>query len=307
MEEIIRETEKADAFLSVNQILDEGEAYKREPLYKKVYRKIRANKLAVFCCCYLILIIIASSCAFLSPYDPDKVDLLHKLEDPNMQHFFGTDNLGRDYFTRILYGGQISLVIGIAAMCISVVFGTLFGALSGFLGGKVDAFMMRIVDVLMSVPSFLFIIVINAVLKPGLVTMIIVIALFSWMSVARIVRAETMSLKKRDFILATKNLGENMWEIILRHIIPNMIPVVIVAASNSIAKAILTESSLSFLGFGVNPPIASWGSMLQGAQKQIMTQPSLAVFPGVFILLTVMSFHVIGDILRDTLDPKNSN
>ena len=307
MEEIIRETEKADAFLSVNQILDEGEAYKREPLYKKVYRKIRANKLAVFCCCYLILIIIASSCAFLSPYDPDKVDLLHKLEDPNMQHFFGTDNLGRDYFTRILYGGQISLVIGIAAMCISVVFGTLFGALSGFLGGKVDAFMMRIVDVLMSVPSFLFIIVINAVLKPGLVTMIIVIALFSWMSVARIVRAETMSLKKRDFILAAKNLGENMWEIILRHIIPNMIPVVIVAASNSIAKAILTESSLSFLGFGVNPPIASWGSMLQGAQKQIMTQPSLAVFPGVFILLTVMSFHVIGDILRDTLDPKNSN
>lgn len=307
MEEIIRETEKADAFLSVNQILDEGEAYKREPLYKKVYRKIRANKLAVFCCCYLILIIIASSCAFLSPYDPDKVDLLHKLEDPNMQHFFGTDNLGRDYFTRILYGGQISLVIGIAAMCISVVFGTLFGALSGFLGGKVDAFMMRIVDVLMSVPSFLFIIVINAVLKPGLVTMIIVIALFSWMSVARIVRAETMSLKKRDFILAAKNLGENMWEIIMRHIIPNMIPVVIVAASNSIAKAILTESSLSFLGFGVNPPIASWGSMLQGAQKQIMTQPSLAVFPGVFILLTVMSFHVIGDILRDTLDPKNSN
>lgn len=307
MEEIIRETEKADAFLSVNQILDEGEAYKREPLYKKVYRKIKANKLAVFCCCYLILIIIASSCAFLSPYDPDKVDLLHKLEDPNMKHFFGTDNLGRDYFTRILYGGQISLVIGIAAMCISVVFGTLFGALSGFLGGKVDAFMMRIVDVLMSVPSFLFIIVINAVLKPGLVTMIIVIALFSWMSVARIVRAETMSLKKRDFILATKNLGENMWEIILRHIIPNMIPVVIVAASNSIAKAILTESSLSFLGFGVNPPIASWGSMLQGAQKQIMTQPSLAVFPGVFILLTVMSFHVIGDILRDTLDPKNSN
>lgn len=307
MEEIIRETEKADAFLSVNQILDEGEAYKREPLYKKVYRKIRANKLAVFCCCYLILIIIASSCAFLSPYDPDKVDLLHKLEDPNMRHFFGTDNLGRDYFTRILYGGQISLVIGIAAMCISVVFGTLFGALSGFLGGKVDAFMMRIVDVLMSVPSFLFIIVINAVLKPGLVTMIIVIALFSWMSVARIVRAETMSLKKRDFILAAKNLGENMWEIIMRHIIPNMIPVVIVAASNSIAKAILTESSLSFLGFGVNPPIASWGSMLQGAQKQIMTQPSLAVFPGVFILLTVMSFHVIGDILRDTLDPKNSN
>lgn len=307
MEEIIRETEKADAFLSVNQILDEGEAYKREPLYKKVYRKIRANKLAVFCCCYLILIIIASSCAFLSPYDPDKVDLLHKLEDPNMQHFFGTDNLGRDYFTRILYGGQISLVIGIAAMCISVVFGTLFGALSGFLGGKVDAFMMRIVDVLMSVPSFLFIIVINAVLKPGLVTMIIVIALFSWMSVARIVRAETMSLKKRDYILAAKNLGENMWEIIMRHIIPNMIPVVIVAASNSIAKAILTESSLSFLGFGVNPPIASWGSMLQGAQKQIMTQPSLAVFPGVFILLTVMSFHVIGDILRDTLDPKNSN
>lgn len=307
MEEIIRETEKADAFLSVNQILDEGEAYKREPLYKKVYRKIKANKLAVFCCCYLILIIIASSCAFLSPYDPDKVDLLHKLEDPNMQHFFGTDNLGRDYFTRILYGGQISLVIGIAAMCISVVFGTLFGALSGFLGGKVDAFMMRIVDVLMSVPSFLFIIVINAVLKPGLVTMIIVIALFSWMSVARIVRAETMSLKKRDFILAAKNLGENMWEIILRHIIPNMIPVVIVAASNSIAKAILTESSLSFLGFGVNPPIASWGSMLQGAQKQIMTQPSLAVFPGVFILLTVMSFHVIGDVLRDTLDPKNSN
>ena len=163
---------------------------------------------------------------------------------------------------------------------------------------------MRLLDIIMSVPTFLLIIIINAYVKPGLPTMIFIIAIFSWMGVARIVRAETMSLKERDFVLAAKNLGASDFVIIFRHIIPNMSSSIIVAASLSIARAILTESSLSFLGFGVRLPNSSWGSMLQNAQSQILYNPFLAVFPGLLILITVLSFNVLGDVLRSALEPK---
>ena len=256
------------------------------------------------CLVLMIIIIAASALAFLSPYDPDQYDLMNKLALPSLAHPFGTDDLGRDYFTRALYGGRVSLTVGFFSMLVSVALGTVVGTVSGYVGGAVDMLLMRFLDIVMSVPTFLLIIIINAYVKPGLPTMIFIIAIFSWMGVARIVRAETMSLKERDFVLAAKNLGTSHFVIIFRHIIPNMSSSIIVAASLSIARAILTESSLSFLGFGVRLPNASWGSMLQNAQSEILYNPLLAVFPGLLILITVLSFNVLGDVLRSALEPR---
>lgn len=253
---------------------------------------------------FLVLIIIACCLASLSPYDPNKVDLLHKSQDPSAAHWFGTDNFGRDYFTRILYGGRVSLLVGILSMLVSITFGTFYGIISGSSGRMVDGLMMRFVDILMAVPSFLIIITLNVYLNAGLGTMVMTISLFSWMGVARIVRAEVLSLRERDFILASRGLGADRAWITLRHMVKNVSSSVLVASTNSIASAILTESSLSYLGFGITIPNASWGGMLQDAQTYILTKPILAVYPGCCILLTVLSFNVLGNSLRVVLDPK---
>ncbi|MGN0405288.1 MAG: ABC transporter permease [Bariatricus sp.] len=301
---ILEEIEKEDAFDPANRENKvQDEIYERGIFYNLLI-SFKENKLAIICLIILIIIIIASLLATLSPYDPDAMDLRSKLLLPNKEHFFGTDNLGRDYFTRALYGGRVSLTVGFFSMLVSVIVGTIYGTISGYIGGTIDNLMMRAVDIFMSVPSFLLIIIINSFLSPSMFTMVVIIGMFSWMGVARIVRAETMSLKERDFVLAAKNMGAGNMEIMLIHIIPNMIPSIIVAASISIARAILTESSLSFLGFGVKLPMSSWGSMLQNAQSQIMDVPTLALFPGALILLTVLSFNVLGDVLRNALEPK---
>lgn len=301
---ILEEIEKEDAFDPANRENKvQDEIYERGIFYN-LLMSLKENKLAIICLIILIIIIIASLLAPLSPYDPDAMDLRSKLLLPNKEHFFGTDNLGRDYFTRALYGGRVSLTVGFFSMLVSVIVGTIYGTISGYIGGTINNLMMRAVDIFMSVPSFLLIIIINSFLSPSMFTMVVIIGMFSWMGVARIVRAETMSLKERDFVLAAKNMGAGNMEIMLIHIIPNMIPSIIVAASISIARAILTESSLSFLGFGVKLPMSSWGSMLQNAQSQIMDLPTLALFPGALILLTVLSFNVLGDVLRNALEPK---
>lgn len=301
---ILEEIEKEDAFDPANRENKvQDEIYERGIFYN-LLMSLKENKLAIICLIILIIIIIASLLAPLSSYDPDAMDLRSKLLLPNKEHFFGTDNLGRDYFTRALYGGRVSLTVGFSSMLVSVIVGTIYGTISGYIGGTIDNLMMRAVDIFMSVPSFLLIIIINSFLSPSMFTMVVIIGMFSWMGVARIVRAETMSLKERDFVLAAKNMGAGNMEIMLIHIIPNMIPSIIVAASISIARAILTESSLSFLGFGVKLPMSSWGSMLQNAQSQIMDLPTLALFPGALILLTVLSFNVLGDVLRNALEPK---
>ena len=250
------------------------------------------------------MVIIASILAPLSPHDPDKMDLLNKLAPPSKEHFFGTDSLGRDYFTRALYGGRVSLTVGVFSMMVSIVFGTLFGTISGYLGGKVDTVCMRIVDIFMSVPSLLFIIVIYAFMPQNLVTLVLMLSFFSWTKVARVVRAQTLSLKERDFVLAAKALGVSNITIILEHIIPNLMPQIIVSGSLSMANAILDESTLSFLGYGVQLPMSSWGSMLQTAQGYILYSPIMAIAPGCMILLTVLCFNVLGDMLQQILDPK---
>lgn len=271
----------------------------------KVRRKIfLSNKMTVVCACLLLLVILAALLAPLSPYDPDAVNVAEKLQGMSKSHIFGTDDLGRDTFTRALYGGRVSLLVGFAAMCVAVVAGTFIGTVSGYRGGLVDTICMRVVDIFLSVPSLLFIIVIYAFLPRSMPTLILMLASFSWTKVARVVRAQALSLKERDFVLAAQALGVRQGVIIWRHIIPNLMPQVIVAASLSIANAILDESALSFLGYGVQLPMASWGSMLQSAQKYILHNPILAVIPGSLILITVLCFNVIGDMLQQMLDPK---
>ncbi|WP_346868176.1 ABC transporter permease [Clostridium sp. UBA1353] len=266
-------------------------------------RELKKNKLGIFALICLTLIIILSVFAFLTPYNPDTINMSNQFISPNLKNIFGTDELGRDYFTRALYGARISLIVGVLSMMVSIFIGTLVGAISGLLGGKVDAIIMRIIDMLMSIPLFFLLLIVNSYLRPSIANIIIIIGIFEWMSIARIVRSETLSIKERDYILCSKALGSNNIKIVKTHIIPNAISTVIVAASINIADAILMESSLSFLGLGVQKPMASLGSMLQTAQSRIGDKTYLAIFPGLMILLIVLSFNVLGDILRVALDP----
>ena len=276
----------------------------RQSVRKDIWKELKKNKVAMVSVVLLAILIIAVLLAPLSPYDPYKLDASQKLQGISSSHWFGTDEYGRDYFTRTLYGGRVSLLVGFMSMIMTVVIGTSLGVFSGYVGGKVDMFLMSFTDIFLALPSMLLMVILNTFLKPGLPTLIVVLSLFSWASVARITRAETMSLKERDFVVATQNLGASNFRVIIKHIIPNILGPVIVAASLSVANAILMESSLSFLGLGVQIPRASWGSMLQGAQAHILDYPLLAVYPGVMILITVLSFNLLGDILRNALEPK---
>ena len=276
----------------------------RQSVWKDIWKELKKNKVAMVSVVLLAILIIAVLLAPLSPYDPYKLDASQKLQGISSSHWFGTDEYGRDYFTRTLYGGRVSLLVGFMSMIMTVVIGTSLGVFSGYVGGKVDMFLMSFTDIFLALPSMLLMVILNTFLKPGLPTLIVVLSLFSWASVARITRAETMSLKERDFVVATQNLGASNFRVIIKHIIPNILGPVIAAASLSVANAILMESSLSFLGLGVQIPRASWGSMLQGAQAHILDYPLLAVYPGVMILITVLSFNLLGDILRNALEPK---
>ena len=293
-----------DSFAKLEKKKTVEVSVERQSVWKDIWKELKKNKVAMVSVVLLAILIIAVLLAPLSPYDPYKLDASQKLQGISSSHWFGTDEYGRDYFTRTLYGGRVSLLVGFMSMIMTVVIGTSLGVFSGYVGGKVDMFLMSFTDIFLALPSMLLMVILNTFLKPGLPTLIVVLSLFSWASVARITRAETMSLKERDFVVATQNLGASNFRVIVKHIIPNILGPVIVAASLSVANAILMESSLSFLGLGVQIPRASWGSMLQGAQAHILDYPLLAVYPGVMILITVLSFNLLGDILRNALEPK---
>lgn len=282
---------------------DLGAVYHRS-VWKDIANEIRANPVAVFAVAYLVVIITACLLAPLSPYDPNGLDIMNKYQAPSASHWFGTDAFGRDYFTRALYGGRVSLTVGFCAMLVTVFVGSMIGIFSGYIGGKLDMLLMRFTDIFLALPSMLLMVVLNSFLKPSMTTLVLVLSLFSWASVARITRAETMSLKERDFVVASRNLGVGSLRIALGHILPNILGPVTVAASLGVASAILTESSLSFLGLGISVPNASWGSMLDAAQDVILDRPMMAVYPGLLILLTVLSFNILGDVLRSALEPK---
>lgn len=236
--------------------------------------------------------------------DPEAIDFTSRLTPPGAGHLFGTDNLGRDYLARCIDGGRISLGVGFVAMSIAVGLGTAVGAAAGYYGGPVDNLLMRLVDLIVSLPLFFLILIAQMLLRPSIVNVMLIIGLTSWMGVSRIVRGEVIVQRTREYVTAAQAVGNVPSRIIVRHVLPNVVGPITVVASLNIASAILIESALSFLGLGVQPPQASWGSMITGAQTRMFIAPWVAIFPGVLISLTVISFNFIGDGLRDAFDPR---
>jgi peptide/nickel transport system permease protein len=268
------------------------------------WRQIAANKMAMaggaMVCVMFILAVIAP----LLSSDPGAVDISRQLQPPSFHAWLGTDDLGRDVFARIAYGARISLLVGFVAVGIATVIGILLGALAGYYGGWVDTIVMRFVDIMLCFPSFFLILAVIAFLEPSIWNIMMIIGLTGWMSVARLVRAEFMSLRNRDFVLAIRSLGASDRRIIFRHILPNALSPVLVSAALGVAGAILTESALSFLGIGVQPPTPSWGNMLIVGKQTLGTAWWLSFFPGVAILITVLGYNLLGEGLRDALDPR---
>ncbi|MFT4301001.1 MAG: ABC transporter permease [Desulfovibrio sp.] len=256
-----------------------------------------------------LLIVFSMSLAallapFIAPYHPDTLHLEHILEPPSSLFWLGTDRLGRDVFSRLLYGGRISLWVGFVAVGISISIGTTLGLISGYFRRWVDETIMRIVDVMLCFPSFFLILAVIAFLEPDLTNIMVVIGLTSWMGVTRLVRAETLSLREREFVDAARLAGTPTSKILFRHILPNALAPVLITATLGVAGAILVESSLSFLGLGVQPPTASWGNMLMEGKAVIESAPWLSVYPGLAILITVLGYNLLGESLRDIFDPR---
>jgi len=240
----------------------------------------------------------------IAPYDPSAIDVEHLLEPPSAAHPLGTDALGRDLLSRMLYGGRVSLWVGFVAVGLAAAIGILLGLVAGYFGGLVDEIVMRFVDVMLCFPSFFLILAVIAFLEPSLTNIMVVIGLTSWMGVARLVRAETLSLRGRDFVLAARVSGAGPARIMLAHILPNALAPVLVSATLGIAGAILVESSLSFLGLGVQPPTPSWGNILMQGKDVLEIAPWMSTFPGLAILVTVLGYNLLGEALRDFLDPR---
>lgn len=240
----------------------------------------------------------------IAPYDPSAIDVDNILAAPSAAHIFGTDELGRDVFTRMLYGSGISLKVGFVAVGIAVIIGAFLGAISGYYGGWIDIVIMRFVDIMLCFPSFFLILAVIAFMEPSIFNIMAVIGLTSWMGITRLVRAEFLSLKERDFVLAEKTIGASAPRIIFLHILPNAMGPVLVSATLGIAAAVLTESALSFLGIGVQPPTPSWGNMLTQGQNVLGIAWWLSFFPGMAILVTVLGYNLLGEGIRDAIDPR---
>ena len=262
----------------------------------------------------VILIVLIALCVFapLSPYDPELSNMEERYQPPSWSHPMGTDALGRDLFTRVLYGGRISLLVGVLVIGISLSIGVPVGALAGYYGGRLDTVLMRITDTFLTLPTLLVLILLSAILREvdfpliernSVLTIGLVIGILSWMIFARLVRASFLTLRELDFVAATRALGGSDARIILRHILPNSIGPIIVEATLEMGYAIIEESGLSFLGFGIQPPTPSWGNLLSNAQENFTKYPWLAIFPGLMIFLAIISVNYIGDGLRDAVDP----
>ncbi|MFH1459053.1 MAG: ABC transporter permease [Candidatus Omnitrophota bacterium] len=265
-------------------------------------RKIFKNKLAISGAMIIILMsLLAIFAPFISRYSPQEINVGKNLMAPTSEHILGTDRLGRDLFSRMAYGARISLSVGFIAVGISVILGIFFGAIAGYYGGILDQLIMRFVDIMLCFPKFLLILSMIVMLDPSIYIIMFVIGVTSWMGVARLVRAEILSLKERDFILAARACGVSHTKIIMRHLVPNAIGPVIVSATLGVAAAILVESSLSFLGIGVQPPTPSWGNILMDAKSCLGVAWWMTFFPGLAIFITVLGYNLLGEGLRDVL------
>ncbi|MGZ8258666.1 MAG: ABC transporter permease [Methylotenera sp.] len=252
------------------------------------------------------ILLLALTAPFIAPYDPDAIDVKAILLSPTSRHLMGTDGLGRDVFSRMLYGARISLMVGFVAVGIATAIGIILGAIAGFYRGWVDTFIMRIVDVMLSIPTFFLILAVIAFLTPSIWNIMIVIGLTSWMGVTRLVRAEFLSLRNREFVLAAQTLGAKDARLIFTHLLPNSLTPIIVSSILGIASAVLVESGLSFLGLGVQAPQASWGNILTDGKEYIQFAWWLSLFPGLAILITVLGYNLLGDGLRDAFNPRSS-
>ena len=270
-----------------------------------ILRRLVRNRLAFFGLIIVIFIIfLAVFAPYLAPYDYAKIDPHAVLLPPSWKHPFGTDQLGRDVLSRIIWGARVSVEVGVVSVGIATIIGTVIGAVAGYYGGWVDAVLMRFVDVMLCFPTFFLVLAVIAVLEPSILNIMVVIGLTSWMGVARLVRAEVLSLREREFVLSAKITGASDFRIIFKHIIPNAISPVLVAATLGVGSAILIESALSFLGIGVQPPTPSWGSILASGKDNIEIAWWLSFFPGLAILIAVLGYNLLGEGLRDILDPR---
>jgi peptide/nickel transport system permease protein len=282
-----------------------------QSLARTIIRRFFKHKLASIAVAVLAVLVLASVFAFATPYSPTEQEPANRFQKSSMEHWFGTDELGRDIFTRILYGGRVSLAVGLLSTFLSIVLGILVGSLSGYFGGWVDSILMRITDAFLTFPTIFVLIILGAFLreqqvpwlKNSVVIVIIIIAVLAWMWPARLVRGLFLVLREREFVTATRALGGNHLRIIVRHILPNCIGPILVSGTLQMAYAIITESGLSYLGFGVQPPTPTWGSILATAQDQVFRAPWIAFYPGLMIFITVMTINYIGDGLRDAFDP----
>ena len=274
-------------------------------LLKIIGKRFSRNRLSVIGAIIVFLLITVSLLApFISPYDPTAIDVYNVLSPPDKTHLLGTDDLGRDLLSRIIWGSRVSLKVGFVAVGIAIMIGIVIGSVAGFYGGKVDAILMRFVDIMLAFPTFFLILAVIAILEPNIFTIMAVIGITSWMDVARLVRAEFLTLKERDFVDAARAIGINNTRLIFRHILPNALSPVFVAATFGVGGAILIESGLSFLGLGVQPPDPSWGNILTAGKDNIEIAWWLSLYPGLAILITVLSYNLVGEGLRDALDPR---
>jgi len=274
---------------------------------RRIWRRFLRHRLAVIGgCVVLLLLFMVVFANLLSPHDPLSLDTQRRFIPPltNTSFVLGTDEMGRDLLSRLFYGGRISLVVGVAAMLATIVTGLLIGLIAGFYGGRVDNALMRFTDTMLCFPQVFLLLVLAAFITPTVISIALIIGLTSWMEVARIIRAQIQYIKEQDFIQAAFAMGASDSRIMFKELLPNAIAPVLVSATLNVANAVLMESYISFLGYGIQPPLASWGNMLTNAQSYFDLAPWLAILPGLMITLTVMSFNFLGDGLRDALDPR---
>jgi len=292
-------------YVQPNNVLPQRVSLSRPGKWRTFYQKLRKNKLAMIGGgIVLFYILIALLAPLIAPYDPYQIDLANKLKTPSAEHWMGTDDKGRDIFSRLLHGTRLSLSVGFVAVFIGAFFGIILGLVSGYYGKWVDTVIMRVIDVLLAFPGILLALAIVSALGPSLINVMIAVGVFSIPTFARIVRGSTLSVKKLEYIDAIRSLGASDLTIIFKHIFPNILSPIIVQASLRLATAILSAAGLSFLGLGAQPPLAEWGAMLSNGRDFLFTAPHIAMFPGIAISTLVLGFNVFGDGLRDALDPR---
>jgi len=268
-------------------------------------RVLLRNRLALTSIVFLLLIHLAALAApLIAPADPDFIQIGKRFQRPNAEFILGADENGRDVLTRLIYGARVSLLVGGLSVLLSVTIGTLAGGIAGYRGGIIDSLIMRFTDGMLTIPTFFLVLIIVTVFGSTLANIILVIALTSWMVIARVVRGDVLRIVSQDYILAARATGVPPSRLLLRHVLPGAMPNIIVSTTLGVANAILTESALSYLGLGVQPPTSTWGTMLSGAQNYLFRRPELAIYPGVLIFLTVLAYNFFGDGLHDAMDPR---